>query len=155
MHTVINGRYYTSRVTSKKLYTMMCIYAYQNGNWRVLLYILIVQRSSISLLLSLLLCSGQCRAQSDSRSRSSSSSNFIDEEDEEDGVMWPTLTISPHHHDDDQQQEGGSKYSGPFFEPVFPTNLSVLAGQTVVLQCRVMDLGDRVVLYTYLCKSFK
>ncbi len=116
-------------------------------------HILIVQRSSLLLSYILLLCcvSGQCRAQSDSRSRSSSS-NFIDEEDEEDGVMWPTLTISPYHHDDDhehQQQAGGSKYSGPFFEPVFPTNLSVLAGQTVVLQCRVMDLGDRVVLYIF------
>ncbi|EFX87810.1 hypothetical protein DAPPUDRAFT_192128 [Daphnia pulex] len=34
---------------------------------------------------------------------------------------------------------------GPFFEPEFATNISVLAGQTVLLQCRVMDLGDRVV----------
>ena len=34
---------------------------------------------------------------------------------------------------------------GPFFEPVFATNVSVLAGQAVLLQCRVMELGDRVV----------
>jgi hypothetical protein len=37
---------------------------------------------------------------------------------------------------------------GPFFEPEFATNISVLAGQTVLLQCRVMDLGDRVVRCT-------
>lgn len=41
---------------------------------------------------------------------------------------------------------GGGYIPGPFFEPVFATNVSVLAGQSVLLQCRVMELGDRVVI---------
>ena len=71
-----------------------------------------------------------------------------DEEDED--LTWPSLTIS-------QGYPGYPSYQsvtfGPYFDPVFPTNVSVLAGQTIVLQCRIIDLGDRVVgpLLFFLC----
>lgn len=68
---------------------------------------------------------------------------FDDEEDDDgDGLVWPTLTLSPRFP---HEAVGPPIVYGPFFEPEFPTNVSVLAGQTVLLQCRVMDLGDRVV----------
>ncbi len=78
-------------------------------------------------------------------SDASSNSGFDDEEDDDgDGLVWPTLTLSPRFHHDSAPLPPAVIY-GPFFEPEFPTNISVLAGQTVLLQCRVMDLGDRVV----------
>lgn len=70
---------------------------------------------------------------------------FVDESaDEDDGVVWPTLTLSPHFAHEEPPAAPAATY-GPYFEPEFATNVSVLAGQTVLLQCRVMDLGDRVV----------
>lgn len=72
---------------------------------------------------------------------------FDDEEDDDgDGLVWPTLTLSPRF----DAMPPVVMY-GPFFEPEYPTNISVLAGQTVLLQCRVMDLGDRVVSVVF-CK---
>lgn len=69
-----------------------------------------------------------------------------DDDDDDDGsLVWPTLALpappapaSRHRQQHDQQR-------GPLFEPEFANNVTVTAGQTVLLQCRVIDLGDRVV----------
>ena len=62
----------------------------------------------------------------------------LDEEEEDDGsLVWPTLTLPPPLR---------YQHRGPFFEQhEFPSNVTVTAGQTVLLQCRVIDLADRVV----------
>lgn len=74
----------------------------------------------------------------------SNRAGFDEEEDDDgDGFVWPTLTLSPRFHH--EVAAPPPIIYGPFFEPEYPTNISVLAGQTVLLQCRVMDLGDRVV----------
>lgn len=95
-------------------------------------------RSIIDALLSLLFCfpSGHCSE----AAGGTFAGSFLDDDEDEDGLVWP----SQNHVEEEAPQQ--PKYYGPFFEPtVFPTNVSVLAGQTAVLQCRVLDLGDRVV----------
>ncbi|XP_046655451.1 hemicentin-1-like isoform X1 [Daphnia pulicaria] len=103
--------------------------------------------------LMLILGSRRCSAAMESRDPASSGGRFgggggnhfldDDEDDDGDGVVWPTLSLSPRFQHIPPPPP--PVVYGPFFEPEFATNISVLAGQTVLLQCRVMDLGDRVV----------
>ncbi|KAI9560007.1 hypothetical protein GHT06_014017 [Daphnia sinensis] len=103
------------------------------------------------LFLMLVLGSRRCNGAMEIRDSASSSRHngdahhFVeeDEDDDGDGLVWPTLSLSPRFQHIPPPPP--PIIYGPFFEPEFPTNVSVLAGQTVLLQCRVMDLGDRVV----------
>ena len=69
----------------------------------------------------------------------------------------------PHHHtqeedDDDDSSDpfwtslgrgrghSGQQPYGPYFDPVYPMNISVLAGQPLVLACRVKNIADKVVI---------
>nr|CAH0104827.1 unnamed protein product [Daphnia galeata] len=106
----------------------------------------------ILLLLESRRCSGAVESRDPAASSGSSSSryssfgggnHFLDEDDDDDGVVWPTLSLSPRFQHIPPPPP--PIVYGPFFEPEFATNISVLAGQTVLLQCRVRDLGDRVV----------
>jgi len=58
--------------------------------------------------------------------------------DEDMDFVWPSLPIS-------NDSPSYRPVYGPYFDPIYPTNISVLAGQTIVLQCRIVDLVDRVV----------
>ena len=58
---------------------------------------------------------------------------FVDDDD--DDVHWPQPEVPRHYQPP----------IGPYFDPVYPMNVSVLAGQAVTLSCRVKNLGDRLV----------
>ena len=93
--------------------------------------------------------SGRCNGASMERDASTNASFDDEEDDDGDGLVWPTLTLSPRFHEAAHLPPAVINY-GPFFEPEFPTNISVLAGQNILLQCRVMDLGDRVVIALFI-----
>ena len=63
--------------------------------------------------------------------------------DEDMDFVWPSLPIS-------NDSPSYRPVYGPYFDPIYPTNISVLAGQTIVLQCRIVDLVDRVVIITFI-----
>lgn len=64
--------------------------------------------------------------------------SHLDGEDDDVDFIWPS---SPDSNNSPSYQHS----FGPYFDSIHPTNVSVLAGQTIILQCRVIDLGDQVV----------
>lgn len=61
------------------------------------------------------------------------------DDDEGDPSFWPPPAASP------QGPAADADHAGPSFDPVYPMNLSVMAGQPVELACRVRNIADRVV----------